>query len=543
MACLHRQSPMAIRAGRPSVNIRDLATFAASSSFANDIFENISSPNGRGGLPPSPSLSTFGNGESTCSTSTMGHVPVAGADRWASYRPVCLFQGHSRDAIQTIQGSPSGDGRTNLVVAVVSQRTSFTYPEILVISCPGDLVANASHIENSLRQGLSEECLRNLYVIGLPEISLSNQGVVESPMDNGGRRLTETALGLGIANSLQVPYLGILDSDFSEEFRVYEKLHAKTVFSSPREGCTQHLRGYTVVSNTSFVLPDSLQNSQPRVQFPSDGDDLTLSSPSFHVSSSFASGPILDLRSEVWISSDSKPPSIMCKSRKRQLAGYLDGDTLPRKDCTDLSCCLALPPRVDLIALAGIHSPLGPLSPLGSNHHPRPIIQPGTNFAASIQECVSGLRDLYSECLGDVHGRVESNLANSQNYPCPPHNRNEQVTSNNLPRPSNIDFLPNEPGDPRFSDPVLLDSPPREDVDPRGSPRKPMSKEEVDSLFDRCPFKHNIPNHLVDTFKIKCLHDVRELWQQDELPPVLDTRCYIPVTKIVNSKPVPCSHP
>ena len=72
-----------------------------------------------------------------------------------------------------------------------------------------------------------------------------------------------------------------------------------------------------------------------------------------------------------------------------------------------------------------------------------------------------------------------------------------------------------------------------------------MGAAQVNKLFNACPFKDNIPKALVNDFKRDCLHDVRELWADKEkhLPPVLGTTCFIPVSKVVNQRPVPCHNP
>ena len=95
------------------------------------------------------------------------------------------------------------------------------------------------------------------------------------------------------------------------------------------------------------------------------------------------------------------------------------------------------------------------------------------------------------------------------------------------------------PMDPKLSDITYLDSPPDPDEDPRGNPRKDMSSSEVDELLHSCPFKNNIPSNLVHDFKHQCIYEVRELWQTDNLPTVLGTECHIPVTRIVNARPIP----
>ena len=67
-----------------------------------------------------------------------------------------------------------------------------------------------------------------------------------------------------------------------------------------------------------------------------------------------------------------------------------------------------------------------------------------------------------------------------------------------------------------------------------------MSDSEVDALFEKCPFSGNIPKSIVPDFKKDCILNLRELWQTTHLPPVLGTECHIPVTKIVNARPIPC---
>ena len=165
-----RGSIRAVSTRNNTVNLRELALIAASSEYADPIF----------------------NGSQLSLTHPKG--PPQGT-RFSDVKPVILFLGNSLDTLNHVQGSLTSDGRTHNVVAVISQNASLQCESIPIFLCKDDLIHNTNSIVSFLNNSLDKDTIVHSIVFGFPETSLSNRGSVESRSESGCRRLVETSMG------------------------------------------------------------------------------------------------------------------------------------------------------------------------------------------------------------------------------------------------------------------------------------------------------------------------------------------------------------
>ena len=131
--------------------------------------------------------------------------------------------------------------------------------------------------------------------------TLSNRGSVVSRSESGGRRLVETSMGISIANRLHTPFIGVLDSDLSNQFEEFDGIFSTTAYPLSGDQYPVHLRGYTLVSNLPITLPHDVSDNHASVilsVFDESGSCLT--SQTLSISSSLTLSPFPDLRHEVF---------------------------------------------------------------------------------------------------------------------------------------------------------------------------------------------------------------------------------------------------
>ena len=182
VAAIHRPSIRAVSTRNNTVNLRELALFAASSEYADPIL----------------------NG----SQFTPTHQGPPQGTRFNDVKPVILFLGNSLDTLNHVQGSLASDGRTHNVVAVISQNASLRCDSTPFFSCKDDLIQNTDSVISFLNSSLEKDTIVHSTVLGFLETSLSNRGSVESRSESGCRRLVETSMGISIANRLHTPFIG-----------------------------------------------------------------------------------------------------------------------------------------------------------------------------------------------------------------------------------------------------------------------------------------------------------------------------------------------
>ena len=535
VASLHRPPARSVAVSNEGINIRELAFIAASSEYVESVAI-------RSNFLSAPDRDGFS----------------------IDFRPIILFLGHSNDVISTFDDSISSDGQRSKVVAVISQKTGFSASnDVPVFHCKGDLVSNTPGIISFLNSELSNECIRASTIFGFMESSLSNSGEVESRSQSGCKRLVETTMALGIASALLIPFIGFLDSDMCETVTEIDNTFSTLAYPSS-ESSPQHLRGYAIVSNSPLAMPADCFPAPPLVTLHGIDRTSTLTSPYLSVSGSIESGPYPDLRSEIFQTSDPKPPQspgnfkrlFMSKSQKETATGYASGGVC--SDRISHGVRLSIPPKSHLKSLALTFSKPSPLTT--SDDVPQVAF---SNFASLTDDCLSSLKTIQEECRATVNpdpddlnysfsvGKRKFNDVTLSQIS----NKSPKINSHSLRATCNLSAYPHEshdvnrglyetpitaPLDPSLSDVDKLDAPPDLQFDPRGLPRLPMSDSEVDALFEKCPFSGNIPKSIVPDFKKDCILNLRELWQTTHLPPVLGTECHIPVTKIVNARPIPC---
>ena len=220
---------------------------------------------------------------------------------------------------------------------------------------------------------------------------------MESRSESGCRRLVETSMGVSIANRLHTPFIGVLDSDLSNQFEEFDGIFSTTAYPLSGDQHPVHLRGYTLVSNLPITLPhdvsDNYASAIPSV-FDESGSCLT--SQTLSISSSLTLGPFPDLRHEVFETSANHKHRTVSRLEKEIVSGYADVNQNKASDSLVYHVRMALPPLSHLASLlrTSVANHCTPESVASSCHLMSPFIG-SCNFSRLTDSCLADLKSMY----------------------------------------------------------------------------------------------------------------------------------------------------
>ena len=221
-------------------------------------------------------------------------------------------------------------------------------------------------------------------------------------------------MGISIANRLRTPFVGILDSDLSNQFEEFDGIFSTIAYPMSHEHHPVHLRGYTLVSNLPIALPHDVSDDHANA-IPSTFDDSgsCLTSRTLSISSSLTLGPFPDLRSEIFETSANHKRRTVSRLEKELFSGYADFNQPVSSDSMVHFVRVALPPLSHLKSLLMTSSPNRCIpEPVTSSCHTTSPFMGCCNYSRLTDSCLTDLKSMYLECKGPL-SPVSNNNTNS----------------------------------------------------------------------------------------------------------------------------------